>query len=144
MMGRKKKALIEPPVSKTKVSEMKVEIKNEEMLDGILNKQSDKKVTFAKITFNGNRGPYIVAFEDSLTRDYCEMNAMDFKVVHDRDVKTDTLPVWECGAKTSEQINALPKLNLKQHREKSVKDKEAKKMARAAKMVETRKKKAKE
>jgi len=121
---------------------MDMEIKDEKELDRILAAQSDKKVSFGKLIFSGKRGPYIVAFPDSLVRNYAESNALEFKNVNINDIKTDTVPIWECGARNPEQINALPKLNIAKHKEKAVKEKEKRKAAKSAKMKETLAKKA--
>jgi len=111
-------------------------------IDELLKNQSDGKVSFGRLIFSGNKGPYIVAFEDSITRTYAEMNALDFKNVNINDIKTETVPLWEAGAKSQTEIDALPKLNIKKHKEKKVKEKETKKTARAEKMKETKAKNA--
>jgi len=141
-MAKKHKTVVTKSVENTDGYSM-WKADNDERLEALLEKYSDKKVSFAKIIFNKNRGPYIVAFPDSTTRDYCECNALDFKPVTAGDIKTEEVPIWECGAKTPEEINALPKLNIKKHKEKALKDKEARKAARAAKMIATKKKKVK-
>jgi hypothetical protein len=108
-------------------------IRDEKMLDKVMSTYSDDKVTFAKIHWGTGKGPYIVAFPNSMVRDYCECNAYEFKTVNINDVKTDTLPLWECGNRLPEQINALPKLNMKLHREKLLKLKDGKRKAKATK-----------
>jgi hypothetical protein len=110
-------------------------------MEQIMEEASDHKVTFAKVSWNKGRGPYILAFPDSCVRDYCEMNALEFKTVHAKEIKVDKLPLWECGAKTAEQINALPKIDIKATLKKAEKDKADKKAARAAKISASRKKK---
>jgi len=110
---------------------------SEQILDEVLAKQGQEKTTFAKISFSGKRGPFIVAFLDNITRDYCEMNSLEFKTVSIGEIKTESVPIWEAGAKTEEQINKLPKLNLKKEKEKNLKIKETKKKEKAAKMKAT-------
>jgi len=115
----------------------KIDLNDEENEDLGLPIVKDNKITFAKLIFQGNRGPYIVAFEDSCTRTYAEMNALDFKNVNINEIKTADVPIWEPGAKDPEEINALPKLNLKKQKEKALKEKEARKQKRAEKMKAT-------
>ena len=103
----------------------------------------DKKVSFGRATW-GKNGPFLLAFTDSLTRDYCECNADDFKNININDVKVHEVPIWECGARTQEEIDKLPKMNLQIQKEKSQKEKEAKKKARADKMKATLASKKKE
>jgi hypothetical protein len=112
-------------------------------MEEIMEAASDHKVTFAKVSWGTGKGPYVVAFPDSCTRDYCETNALEFKSVGIKEIKVETLPIWECGAKLPEAINKLPKLNIKKHIEQSAKEKLAKKEAKAAKISAVHKKKAK-
>jgi hypothetical protein len=119
-MGRKKTEI----VSKTKITTM----------EEIMELASDHKVSFAKVSWGTGKGPYIVAFPDSCTRNYCEMNAYDFKSINIKDIKSDTLPLWECGARTPEAINKLPKLNLKEQTKKFEKEKLARKELKAKKL----------
>ena len=125
-------------VETVKHEERDIPIRDEKALDAVLEAQSDKKVSFAKLIFSGNRGPFFVAFPDSLTRDYAEMNALDFKTVNIADLKTfKEVPIWECGVKTQEEMDKLPKLNIIAFKDKAIKEKEAKKAARAEKMKKT-------
>jgi len=97
----------------------------------------DKKISFAKLMFSKNRGPYLVAFENSCIRGYAEMNALECKNVNINEIKQDKVPLWEAGAKNPEEINALPKLDLKKQKEKVLKEKEERKAKRADKMKAT-------
>jgi hypothetical protein len=117
-MGRKK---IEKPEEK----------KTGKTMEEIMEAASDHKISFAKVAWGVGRGPYIVAFPDTCTRNYCEMNAHEFKAIHAKDVKTDTLPLWECGARTPEKINHLPKINVKDALKKAEKIKQDKKAAKS-------------
>ena len=139
-MSKKIKTVIAKPVIQENAYD-RFEIRDEKALDKIFASYSDNKVSFAKIVFSGARGPYIVAFEDSITRDYCECNALDFKSVNVNDIKFEEVPIWCAGSKTPEEINALPKLNIKKYKADKVKAKEEKKTAQVAKRVTTRKKK---
>ena len=116
----------------------KVEIKEEKPQTGltmeeICAKLCDHKISFAKVTW-GKNGPYILSFPDSTTRDYCEMNAHEFKSINVKEIKTTTVPIWEAGVKTPEAINALPKLNIKDYITKNSKEKEKKKEEKAKKL----------
>jgi len=111
-------------------------IKDEKGLNKLLEEQSDKKVSFAKITYR--TGSFVVAFPDSLTKNYCECNSLGFKSLKINDIKTDDIPIWECGARTEKEINALPKLNIKKHLEKITKEKTKAKEAKVKKMIKTR------
>jgi hypothetical protein len=116
----------------------------DENMQAILKITDDKKVTFGKIYFSGNRGPYIVAFPNTPTAEYAEMNASEFKAVPlSEALKHTVLPIWECGAKDPEQINKLPKLDMKEFCKRSAREKEEKKLARAEKMKATKSKKEK-
>ena len=114
--------------------ELVINIKNEADLDAILASYSDGKVSFGRLTFSGNRGPFLVAFPDTITRDYAEMNALDFKSISINDIKLHEVQLWECGVKTQEGIDALPKINIKELQHKKAKDKEKKKQEKAEKL----------
>jgi len=110
-----------------KRKEVVIETKEEKVtMESIMEKLKENKTTFAKVSW-GKYGPYIIALEDNFTRDYCEMNAHSFTAVHLKDIKTDSVPIWQCGAKKPEEINALPKLKIKEFTEKSNKEKAKKK-----------------
>jgi hypothetical protein len=66
------------------------------------------------------------------------MNASDFKAISAADIKSEKVPLWECGAKEAEQINKLPKLDMKEFRERAMKEKLERKEARAEKMKATK------
>jgi hypothetical protein len=95
----------------------------------------DNKVSFGKVTFGAGKGPYIVAFEDTMTREYCECNAREFKNINIADIKLEKIPLWDVGAKTPEQINSLPKLDMAKHRANTLKAKEKAKEDRKAKRL---------
>jgi len=108
-------------------------------MEQIMEKLCDHKVSFAKVSW-GKLGPYILSFPDSTTKDYCEMNAHEFKSINVKEIKTATVPIWECGAKTPEQINKLPKLDVKKFMEKDSKDKLKRKEEKAEKLSKALKK----
>jgi hypothetical protein len=110
-----------------------------EALEKVLAAQSDHKVSFAKVSWGAGKGPYLLAFEDTIEATYCESNALDFKAVPLSEAKKhDKLPIWECGSKTPEQVNKLPKLDMKKFLAKSDKEKADKKAVKAEKMKATK------
>jgi len=79
----------------------------------------DHKWYFAKVSWNRGsdgmtRGPYILAFKNSIDFTACEMNAWDFKQLEVKDLKMSEVSIWEFGIKDSKYINKLPKLNVQQ------------------------------
>lgn len=117
-----------------KKKEIVAEQKNSgKSMEDIMEELSDHKVTFAKVSWGAGKGPYILAFEDSCVKEYCEMNSHEFKTISLKDIKQESVPLWECGSKTPEQINKLKKLNIKEFSERASKEKQAKKEAKVAK-----------
>ena len=95
-------------------------------LEKIMEKYSDKKVRFAKVNWGTGKGPYILAFEDSMTYDYCECNSHEFKPLKALDIKQNHVHIWECGSKLPEEINKLPTLNMEDYKNSMKKEKKEK------------------
>jgi hypothetical protein len=118
----------------------KQEVKSHKTMEQIMEEASDHKVSFAKVSWGNGRGPYILAFPDSCVRNYCEMNSHEFKTIGIKEIKTDKLPIWEAGVKLPEEINKLPKLDIKKFIENSAKEKLRKKELKGAKISAAAKK----
>lgn len=90
----------------------KTKKKDKLTIDEILESLEVKKTSFAKVSWGESKGTFLVAFLDVSTRNYCENNALSFKSIPNEEVKQKSVPIWEPGNKTAEQIEALPKLDL--------------------------------
>lgn len=102
--------------------EIKVEAKKEkenftEVIDKFVKNYSDTKIRFAKVHWGHGKGPYLLAFKDSLDYNFCECNAHDFKPLKDGDIKQNKIHLWEMGVKTPDEVGKLPILDMENYRE---------------------------
>jgi cytochrome c len=116
-------------------------ITNEEAWDIAALPLISGKVSFAKAILKSGETWSTMAFENQIDRDFCECNALDFKTISVKDIKTKTVPIWEYSA-NAEKLSSLPQLDIAQFIEDNKKVKEAKISEKAIKEPKEKKPKS--